>query len=466
MNSGNKKYQVLIFGENECVKRLVEYLGYDSASPRHSLVYFEFPTEKFKDKKFLKLFNYRLKTYVAQPSLLEVFGKPEKQIRSIDALIMLYSNNNPSSFDTCFKYFKKFAEIKKGFVPLLSIGYNKKEKIDNFDLNQFFFNINITKAFGDIFDIPTLHTNIFEDDNDALFFVRIKELLRYIDEHTNHVYNTITIERMISTLRDRISDIQTNKPAFEDGISVLGEYEHEQNIRITRHSLVAKWGLRNYEAKKIINFWEKIPNLEHIYEEERVLIESDAKNKLRRCIQLQIAPNLVNFLILGYDFYESKKALTILQDLDALKSITFHIPSIEYKIYDNLKDFVVISRGRTVYLRSATSTHDDITMFSGLIQTIEIVRNKYMGEKSRLKRWLQINDVDCLNFGNLHAIIGNDKNDLKVIIRFEEQPQQLYIDKTKEFLTEFKKMLADKMNERVIDLKKIRPEIDQLYYIH
>jgi hypothetical protein len=115
-------------------------------------------------------------------------------------------------------------------------------------------------------------------------------------------------------------------------------------------------------------------------------------------------------------------------------------------------------------MRTTARNTDDVTLFSGLIQTIEIVRDKYMSDKSGLRDLIKIGDVDSLEFGNLYAIIGTGKNELKVILRFKERPQEIYIEKTKAFFTEFEKTLAVKMEERLIDLGVLKPEIDQLYY--
>jgi hypothetical protein len=204
--------------------------------------------------------------------------------------------------------------------------------------------------------------------------------------------------------------------------------------------------------------------LEDIYDEERELLEKDALEKINKCRKLNLEPNFVIFLMLGYDFNESKKALAVLAQKEILKSIAYHIPSQEYKIYDNLQDLVVISKGRTIYTLTTAKNSDDVTLFSGLIQTIEIVRNKYMSDKIGLKDLIKIGDVDILEFGNLYAVIGTGKNELKVILRFKERPQEIYIEKTKSFIMELEKNMLDKLEDRLIDLSTTRPEIDQLYY--
>lgn len=464
MSSKNDLFQIIIFGDDDVVRKFTEYLGYTFQSNKSGLVYFEFPNEKFAHKKFLKVFKYKLHIYIVQPSLLQTIMAPKQQFKTANAIVILSANHNDSIYKECFDYFQKFVLTRRSFVPLLFIGYNLKESSNKRDIGKFFFNLEVAKLYEEIFQVPTSYLNIIEDENDALFFVKFVELLEFSKEFTSKEMSTIVLERMLNNLKDRLVDLKTNPPNNERGICILGEIERVKNLRISRQSLVNLWGLTNEDAKFIVDTWEEHPQLEEIFDEERELLEKDGLEKLNKCRRLNLEPNFVIFLMLGYDFNESKKALAILTQKEILKSIAYHIPSLEYKIYDNLQDLVVISKGRTVYTRTTAKNSDDVTLFSGLIQTIEIVRNKYMADKTGLKDLIKIGDVDILEFGNLYAVIGTGKNDLKIILRFKERPQEIYIEKTKAFIAEFEKTLLEKLDERLLDLSIIRPEIDQLYY--
>jgi hypothetical protein len=197
------------------------------------------------------------------------------------------------------------------------------------------------------------------------------------------------------------------------------------------------------------------------------LLENDSILKFEKCSQLNLDLNLCNLLALGYDLSESKIALTILKEQKMINSISYHIPPKYYEIYDNLQDLIIISSGRTIYIRTGDPNHDQATLFSGLIQTIEIIRDRYMSSKienSGKRNWFEVSPVDFLDFGTLHAIIGNGKNDLKVILRFKKRPQATYIEKTEEFLSEFEKKFEFLSEKRIIDLDKIRPEIDKMFF--
>ncbi|MCP4760437.1 MAG: hypothetical protein GY870_01565, partial [archaeon] len=335
-------------------------------------------------------------------------------------------------------------------------------------IERFSLNLEVTNIFNDIFGIETHYLDITENHNEALFFVRIQELIKSIIKNpSTKNYTKITVERMVHTLKDKIKSFEETSQTLERCIALLGDIEQDKSITISRYTLVNSWGLQNILAQKLMNFWENRIYIEDIEDEEIPILENDALLKYKKCMKLKLEPNLINFLTLGFNFQESKKILSILKKIGKIDTISYHLPSTDYKTYDNLQDMVIISKGRTIYIRSRTSTHDQVTMFSGLIQTIEIVRNNYMSDKTAgIQDWFQFEKVDFLDFGNLHAILGNGDNENKVILRFRERPQKLYIEKTTAFIKEFEKIFAEILTNRIINVKEIRPEITKLFYIH
>jgi hypothetical protein len=220
-------------------------------------VYFEFPNEKFAHKKFLKVFKYKLHIYIAQPSLLQTIMAPKQQFKTADAIIVLSANHNDSIYKECFDYFQKFVLTRRSFIPMLFIGYNLKESVDNKNITKFFFNLEVTKLYEEIFQVPTSYLNIIEDENDALFFLKFVELLEFSKEYISKEMSIIVLERMLNNLKDRLEDLKSNPPTIERGICLLGEIERIKKVRISRLSLVNQWGLKNEDAKYIIDLWER-----------------------------------------------------------------------------------------------------------------------------------------------------------------------------------------------------------------
>jgi hypothetical protein len=98
------------------------------------------------------------------------------------------------------------------------------------------------------------------------------------------------------------------------------------------------------------------------------------------------------------------------------------------------------------------------------MQTMEIVRDKYMKSGINRTQFLQFNDVDYLDFGNLHAVLGTGISGVKVILRFKKHPEKIYIQKTQKFIQIIEDQFKNILEQRVIDLDLIRPSIDKLFY--
>jgi hypothetical protein len=95
---------------------------------------------------------------------------------------------------------------------------------------------------------------------------------------------------------------------------------------------------------------------------------------------------------------------------------------------------------------------------------MEIVRDKYMKSGTNGTQFLQFNDVDYLDFGNLHAVLGTGISGVKVILRFKKHPEKIYIQKTQKFIQIIEDQFKNILEQRVIDLDQVRPSIDKLFY--
>ena len=255
---GKKKtnFQILIFGSDREVEKLSKYLGFTSKTQSSGLVYFEFPNKKFAHTKFKKLFPFHLKIYIAQPTLLNTLMSPKKQFKKTDAIIMIHSNHDDSLTKDCFEYLEKFALATNKMVPILSIAYNSKEVPREEKLGRLYFNLEIVRALEVVFGIEVYFLNVREKKNERLLFPMLYRMLDVCSDSVPRQVSSIAVERMIQNYRDKIMDFKRNLPDIDDCIQVLGDLEQDNGIRLSRYTMVNKWGLSNEVARKLMNYWE------------------------------------------------------------------------------------------------------------------------------------------------------------------------------------------------------------------
>ena len=459
-------FNILLCGDKEAVSKFRKYLGLyrdDKAPSQNALVYYEFPNEKFAHRKFLKLFKYKLRMFLLQPLLLKTIITPKKEFREADAIIMLVNNSRFSLSDDCIESFSKISKIRKSYIPLLIVGMNCNGGTPRRDINKFFYNLQLKKTFNKVFGINSFYFDINEDKNEATFFRRLPELLESTKTWYSKEYTPLTIDRMINKLLTKLQEMNEGKFDTEHGIHLLTEFEHLNKITITRHSLELIWGLNNIESKKIIEYWENRINLDDLPKEELDILTQESNTQINNCIQYNFEPNLVNLLALGNSLVDSKKILAVLKKNQQIECISYHNPTLEYETNDNLQDLIILHNGRHLYTRTKSETNE-ITIFSGLMQTMEIVRDKYMKSGIKGAQFLQFNDVDYLDFGNLHAVLGTGVSGVKVIIRFKKHPEKIYIQKTQKFIQIIEDQFKNILEQRVIDLDRIKPNMDKLFY--
>ncbi|MHA1340878.1 MAG: hypothetical protein ACTSRZ_12850 [Promethearchaeota archaeon] len=465
-----ESFNLLIFGDEDCVHYFCNKLGFNLVS-KSGIVYFEFPNTNFKDKRILDSFPYKLKIFVAQEALLNTIITPRQQFRNIDTIVIIYSHFNSTLQNDCFEYLKKFIITTEFVPPILTVALNfKEEYVEKWADSYFYRGIEFTKTLNEIFGCKTLFMDLVENEesNYNNIFSRLIDLLALVKENHKSQLSPLFINKMIQKLRVFLIHLEDKIYTNEEKIYLLGSYENILKIRITRRLLNKKWGLRNKCSKEIMDKWEEIPEFTISNEDQKNELLYKAQEKLRKCEQMNLNLNLINLLLLGESLENSKKYLKVLVDSGIIKSVACHIISMEYKVFDNLQDLIILHKGRTIYIRSSRTSDDEVNLFIGLIQTIEIVRNNYLSDKKELKRFIKVSNVEFLDFGDLHALIGNTEGrsggNIKIILRFREHPQQIYIDKTKKFLNELELNLPKSLNESLVDLNEIKPFIDKLYY--
>ncbi|MBN2156273.1 MAG: hypothetical protein JW776_09530 [Candidatus Lokiarchaeota archaeon] len=449
-------YNILLCGDQEAVSKFRNYLGFQSTPGKTALVYFEFPNEKFTRKKLLGQCKYKLRIYLIQPLLLSTIITPKKEFREADAIIMVCDNTNITLSDECKEFFSKISQIRRSYIPLLLIGMNYNGDTPRRELSKFFYNLHLKKLFNKVFGINTFYFDINETENESIFFRRLPELLECSKKWVPKEYSPLTIDRMLSKLHHHLNDMKEEHYSIELGIYYLTEFEHLNKFTITRRSLELIWGLNNSESKTLMEFWEQSINLDDLPKEELDILTQESNEQIKKCLQMNFEPNLVNLLALGNSIVESKKILAILKRNNQIESISYHNPNSEYITYDNLQDLIILHIGRHLYTRTKSDSNE-ITIFSGLMQTMEIVRDRFL-------RFKKIQEVDYLDFGNLHAIIGTGNSGVKTILRFKKHPEKIYLQKTKEFIQVIENEFKDVFEQRVIDLMGIKPHIDKLFY--
>jgi len=459
-----------MFGDEKCVFKLCEILGY-TISSKSGLIYFEVPNSNINDQSFITQFPYKLKIFVARESILHTLMIPKQQFKDIDGIIMVFSHYNLSLQNEVFEYFKKFI-ITTEFTPqILAIGLSLNDEYKNkWSIDNFFRGLEFSKIIFETFECKTLYRDLNEE-NKKLIFSSLLDLIKLIKESQKINIPTILINKMLQKLKMDLIHLENKNYNDEEKIFLLGCLENIFKIRITRYLLSYKWGLENKFSKNIIDQWEFFPELIFTNEEEKNDILYKAQEKLKKCQLMDLNFNLINLLILKEKLDFSKKYISILVSSGIVKAIASHIYSNEYIIYDNLQDIIVIFKGQTIYIQTSAKSDEELNLFIGLIQTIEIVRDNYLSDRKEFKKVFKVRDVEILEFGELHAIIGNIyihegeiNSNLKVILRLKEHPQDLYIEKTRKFLFELMYLVPKIIkNNTLIDLNEVKPYIDELY---
>ncbi|MHA1821891.1 MAG: hypothetical protein ACTSU2_01950 [Promethearchaeota archaeon] len=479
-------FRIIMYGDAETVENFGRYLGFTPKSKR-GLVYFEFPNEKFKNETFKMYFNFRITFYMLQPQLLNTIMAPQVQFKQADIILVLYNPDNDSIYNECFEYFKKFALTRKSFIPMLFISYTNisTNSPDGFNrrIENIFRGLVTAKTYEELFGIRTYYLNIYKNKNEQRFFPKIKNIFESGIDIFPKEYSSLTIERMLVNLENKLEELREMDITLDLGIKTLGEFERNrggfiERINVTRRKLTKEWGLIEEDARDLMNLWEKRIDVDDISQDDLNLLENDALAKLNRIQQLGLQPNLINLLSMSYGLDESKKALVVLKKLGYIKSVAFHVPSEEFEIYDNLQDLIIMFEGKQIYLMTKDSNTERINILSGMLSAIEMIRNKYLPFKENInnnyypknnnqKTGLHIKKVDILEFGNLHCIMGVGNKGLSVTLRFKESPQKLYLDKTESFIQAFEKKFADLLTPRkVYNQNEYRNEIDDLFFIY
>lgn len=462
-------YNILLFGPQAITQQFSDYLGNVSRS-QSAMIYFEFPNNKFQHPTILKNFPEKLKFYILQPQLLHSVMFPKREFAEANLLIWMFDWNNIGSVEETYAYLKKIVLNRKTFLPIMLIGYRSKFISEPDAYLTFLKLFHVQELIKKIIQMPMIYFEITEEKSESLFFLKMKLFLDEIHEKLGQSYlmkhySTISLEELLKTVNSFLGMLKGPEFEIDDAFRDLTAYELNAQHPLTRRHLQMQFGCEDAVAKKILDIWDERPSLEAIPPEAFKDLEAESSEMLKACQTQESLPNFISLVQMGYNHEVVKYALQYLLDRGKIASISHHSESQEYTEYRNIRDVIVVHEGRTMFIKSTNTNDDQIQLFSGMIQAIEMVRDKYLMEVEK-KELSPYNRIEFLEFGDLKALIGCGQKGVKLILRLDERP-----GKDDEIKRRIKNFLKAYENEVPLNastdfelLKQIRQLSEKIFY--
>ena len=458
VNSVEKKiYQVGICGPENVVKCLTKYMGLERFSPK-GIQYFEFPNNpKFDNEVFRKKFNHNSSVYIAQQGILNTIYFP-KELKMLDLILLVYDISEFNSFNVCYEYLKKIATNTKYFPPYILIGYSRQGSPRTDNGTNSFKQLMLHDEIKSILKTECPTIEIEEDKNEALSVAKLKIILDKIDPakiyREEHI---IIVENKLKELRESYLKILAADLAAEDKLKIAYKLEERKKVALTKSFLIENYGWNEKIAIDFINMWESRLSEEDkkvidelIQKSEKGVEGSDetatvdtkfirtCENALERIATLRSEVSLNSLLQLGYDLQLSKKILYYLNKINKIQNLSLHRESIDYENFKNIFYFIVLYKHQHFYSKSLDE--DKCLLFSGLIQSIESIKDNFLKESNEYCAPAERFIIEFLQFGEKFLVlVGNSRDELKVIIRFRKKPADVsyWEKKVKYFMMDY-----------------------------
>jgi len=397
--------------------------------------------------------------YIAQQGILNTIYFP-KELKSLDLIILVYDISDFNSFNICYEYFKKITLNVRYFPPVILIGFSLllSERVDKGDnsFRQFLLQDDIRL----IFKTDCTILEIEEEKNNALIIAKLKRELDNIDPaKIFREEPVIIVENKHKEFKESLNRIATTELSIADKIKIVYKIEERKKMAITKTYLMENYGWNQEIAINFINEWEKrlsdldlhtideIVNIDNI--DEANLSESDAskinrklirtsEDALERIQSLRSDVSLNSLLQLGYDLELSKQILYCLKKLNKIQSVSYHRESVDYENFKNINYFIVLYNYQHFYSKSLDE--NKCLLFSGLIQSIESIKDNFLKESEEYVPQYEKLIVEYLQFGEKFLVlVGNSLEGLKVIIRFRKKPtdHSFWENKVKAFMIDY-----------------------------
>ncbi len=488
MNSqGIKIYQVGICGPENVVKGITKYMGLERFSPK-GIQYFEFPNNpKFGEDVFRKKFVHNCSIYIAQQGILNTIYFP-KELKTLDLIILVYDISDLNSFNLCYDYLKKIVSNTKYFPPYILVGYSKKECARSDNGVNSFKQIMLHDEIKSILKTECQSVEIEEDKNEPLIVVKLKQILDKIDPAK--IYreeHTLIVENKVKELKESFLKILAMNLTPEDKIKIGYKIEERKKIALTKSYLIEHYGWNEQIVLDFINMWEfrlseedkkaiddLIEKSENVPENNNDTTTFDTKfirmceNAMEKIATLRSEYSLNSLLQLGYDLQQSKKMLYYLNKSNKIQNISYHRESADYENFKNIFYFIVLYKYQHFYSKSLDE--NKCLLFSGLIQSIESIKDNFLKESNEYSPPTERFLVEYLQFGEKFLVlVGNSRDELKVIIRFRKKPTDVsYWEK------KIKSFMMDYINEVPLEsqtkgeeyYKTVRKTSEKIFYRH
>ncbi len=488
VNTVEKKiFQVGICGPEGVVKGITRYMGLERFSPK-GIQYFEFPNNpKFDNEIFRKKFLHNCSIYIAQQGILNTIYYP-KELKMLDLIILVYDISDFSTFNLCYEYLKKIATNTKYFPPYILLGYSKQGCARGDNGVNSFKQLILHDEIKSILKTECSTIEIEEDVNEALMVAKLKSILDKTDPakifREEHI---IIVENKVKELKESFTKILGMDVNSEEKIKIAYKLEERKKIALTKSYLIENYGWNEQIALDFINIWESrlkeeekkavdelIDKSEFVIETPNDTATIDTKfirvceNVLEKIITLRSEVSLNSLLQLGYDLQLSKKILYYLNRTNKIQNLSYHRESADYENFKNIFYFIVLYKYQHFYSKSLDE--DKCLLFSGLIQSIESIKDNFLRESNEYYPPTERFLVEYLQFGEKFLVlVGNSRDELKVIVRFRKKPTDVsYWEK------KIKTFMMDYINEVPLESQTkgeqyystVRKTSEKIFYRH
>ena len=460
---------ILIFGSPAHLQEsLASFLGNTRKSQR--MVYFEFPNKKFSHPTISKNFPEKLKLFLLPQSLLKSVLAPKREFNAANFLIWLFDWDDPASLETGFKYLELIVQTRKSFLPIFLIGIRSSAENRSNQCPQFLKYYRFHKELEGLTQMPVkyleIESNITEPQFISHLSIFIKEQMSTFGKHYQITkYSSIALEKITKEMQSIIGTVKNATPEFGDLILDLCVSEIELNRPITRQFLINNFGCEPSISKSILDKWDQRPNIQGLAEGDLETLKTDSEKIFNIFEESGNALNFTELVKMGYNPTNVQKVLRHLFNSGKIASISHHIESEEFIEFQNVKEFLVLHDGRTLYVKTVSKDTDQTLMFANMIQAIEMIRNDYILKAENITI-PSLNKIEFLEFGDLKAFIGNGNTGLKLVIRLNDRPrheQNLRI-RIKKFIATYEDSVNLQPTAKVQDQREIRKQSERIFY--
>ncbi|GAB4313050.1 MAG: hypothetical protein Kow0069_14020 [Promethearchaeota archaeon] len=362
--------------------------------------------------------------------------KTPSTFKKFDAVVYFTRAQDPKDLLNFVGRLRGVWEARRQFVPVVVLAVHEGVA----PAVTFYHLIKLKEELEKATGIPAYIGEIRGDEGETVLARKLKVLSKELQKGMGNSRNVplLVVEKAAQRVASKLEEAFSKNPDEGDLLTSMLRLEASVGRPLTRPRLVRWWGHSNEYARDVLDAWERL-----LDQDARFFTQRKARSDPRvaeRAEKLLAGVDLgswessfTNLSGLGLSHSEVELLVAHLLDAGVIAKPTFHNPTPDYLDYTNLVEFVVVLDGVTAFTRRiGSSSVEKAALFSGMVQAIEMVRDRFLSET---RESFQPGRVELLQFGPLKALIGRaDRLKLKVIVRLLRTPTKSTCERMERFL--------------------------------